>query len=100
MTANEYMSGIYAACGDKLMTEGLYSGKEGHLRLAREIGVALHDFDPKEQHDILLASYSCIYVRACFLRPVLDAKEWIKEMLKGKEKSASLFKYKNQDIEE
>lgn len=83
MTANEYMDNIFSACGDKLLApDSPWSGKEGHLRLAREIGHALCDFTEKEQSEIIKASYSKIYVRACLIKPLLDAKEWINEICK------------------
>ena len=60
-----------------LNPDSIYSGKEGHRRLAREVGYALNDFSEKEQKEILHSSYSSIYVIGCNLKPVLDAKEWI-----------------------
>jgi len=81
--AQDYMNRMYHACGTKLIEDGLYGGRDGHLRLAREIGASLPDFTPKEQKDIIAGSYSTIYVRACNLRPILDAKEWIGAMLVG-----------------
>jgi len=85
--AQEYMNRMYQACGTKLIEDGIYGGRDGHLRLAREIGVALNDFDPAGQAEIRSGSYSAIYVRGCSLKPILDAKEWISAMLKG-QKSA------------
>lgn len=83
-TATDYMDRMYAAVGTKLIGgRSPYSDKDGHLRLAREIGAALPDFPAKEQEEILKASYSRIYVRACSLRPRLDSKAWIKELKKG-----------------
>jgi hypothetical protein len=87
MTANEYMAKMRQACGVKLVHGGLYGGRDGHLRLAREIGYALNDFNDNQQRHILTSSYSVIYVRACFLNPTLDAKDWINEMIKGKRKA-------------
>lgn len=76
--AKEYMDNIRSAAGTKLIeAEGLYSGKNGHIRFAREVGYALNDFDEKGQREILHDSYSAIYVRACFLKPILNANEWI-----------------------
>jgi len=77
------MYNIYKACGVQLISNGLYSGREGHLRLAREIGYALRDFSREEQTEIIKSSYSTIYVRACFLKPILDAKDWIGEIIKA-----------------
>lgn len=82
--SNEYMRGIKEACGTELIEpEGLYCGREGHLRLARECGYALNDFTEKEQDNILKSSYSTIYVIACHLKPILDAKEWIDGLTEG-----------------
>lgn len=79
MKAEEYMNNIRNAVGTKLIeSECLYSGKDGHIRFAREVGYALNDFGKKEQDEILHGSYSTVYVRACFLKPILDAGEWIK----------------------
>lgn len=66
-----------------LMEGGIYFGEEGHLRLARECGYALNDFDNNGQQAILHDSYGAIYVRICNLKPILDAKEWINAMRKG-----------------
>ena len=63
--------------------DSIYYGEEGHLRLARECGYALRDFDKAGQAHILHGSYSVIYVSGCSLRPILDAKEWMNEMRKG-----------------
>jgi hypothetical protein len=84
MTAHDYMSRILSAAGTKLIDGNpLYSGREGHLRLAREIGAALRDFSAKEQETIRSSSYSVIYVRSCYLQPILDARDWIAEIDKG-----------------
>lgn len=78
MTIKKYMNNIRNAAGTKLVeSDGLYSGREGHIRFAYEVGYALNDFGVKEQEEFLHSSYSNVYVRACFLNPILDAKEWI-----------------------
>ena len=64
--------------------DSIYYGKDGHLRLARECGYALNDFYETGQREILSGSYGMIYVIGCNLKPILDAKEWINEMGKGK----------------
>ena len=80
--ANSYLRNMRNAIGDKLVhPDSIYSGIEGHKRLAREIGLALNDFDKKGQEEILHGSYSTIYVVGCNLKPILDAKEWTREML-------------------
>ncbi len=82
--AKEYLNKMYLAIGDKLVNpDSIYSGKEGHLRLARETGYALSDFTEKGRDEVLKSSYSSIYVRGTNLKPILDAKEWTDEMLEG-----------------
>ena len=82
--AHKYMHAVSNAIGDKLINpDGIYYGREGHLRLARECGYALNDFQGKDRSDILHSSYSVIYVKGCNLKPLLSAKEWAEEMLKG-----------------
>lgn len=66
--------------GGLLEPEGIYAGIEGHRRFAREMGYALNDFDEKERKDILQDSFGMVYVTACHLRPLLDAKEWMSIM--------------------
>lgn len=81
--ANEYMQKMRGAIGSHLIDlNGVYTGKQGHLRLARECGYALNDFDKQGQEQILHSSYGGIYVIGCNLKPMLDAKEWIAEMRK------------------
>jgi hypothetical protein len=85
---NEYMNKMYVAIGDKLINpESIFSGRDGHLRMAREIGVALADFTEKEQRELFTSSYSSIYVRGCRFKPVLNNNEWIAEMRKGYDKA-------------
>ena len=85
--AAKYMSEMGRAVRPHLIApEGTWSGKDGHLRLARECGYALRDFDEPSQQYILQASYSTIYIVGCNLKPILDAKEWIAEMKKGMER--------------
>ena len=84
--ANEWMDKLYIACmrHGALLHGGSYSGKDNHIKFAHETGYALNDFSEEAQNEILHSSYSIIYVRACNLRPLLNAKEWISEMLIGK----------------
>lgn len=78
MTVKEYMDNIRNAAGIKLIeADSLYSGRDGHIRFAHEVGYALNDFNVKEREELLHSSYSNIYIRACFLKPILDAREWI-----------------------
>lgn len=83
ITVKEYLSGMQSAVkknGLLIKPDTIYSGIEGHRRLAREIGFALNDFNKKDQEEILHKSYSTIYVIGCNLKPLLDAKEWISIM--------------------
>lgn len=81
MTANEYLTRMNAAVGTALIIPGgIYSGREGHERFARECGYALNDFDEHERKEIMSASYGKLYVKHCNLKPILDAKEWIEAM--------------------
>lgn len=76
MSVLEYMDGVRnAATAHFSNPESIYCGREGHLRLTRECGYALNDFEEKDRRELLSASYSTIYVRACNLKPILDAKE-------------------------
>lgn len=86
LTPETYLDNLFRALGTKLIDgRPLYSHKEGHLRFARETGYALNDFDEKQQRDILSRIYS-LYVKACSLKPILNAKELITEMKLGKER--------------
>lgn len=81
--AREYLNSLKNAIGDHLVNpNSIYYGKEGNLRLARECGHALNDFNKEGQQEILHSSYGAIYVIGCNLKPILDAKEWISEMSK------------------
>lgn len=83
--AEVFMSKMREAVGVHLINpDSIYYGKDGHLRFARECGVALNDFDEAGQKEILSSSYGMIYVIGCKLKPILDAKEWTSEMEKGK----------------
>ena len=78
MTTREYMDNIRNATGTKLIeSDSLYFGREGHIRFAHEVGYALNDFDVKGQEELIHSSYSNVYIRACFLKPILYAGEWI-----------------------
>lgn len=81
--AREYLNKMRNAIGDKLINQNsVYYGKDGNLRLARECGYALNDFNTEGQQEILHSSYGSIYVIGCNLKPLLNAKEWINEMSK------------------
>ena len=89
--AKRYLSLMAEAIGTKLIDgHALYSGIEGHKRIAREIGIALGDFCEIGQKEILSSSYSAIYVKCCALKPLMDAKDWCAEMKTGFEKRLAL----------
>lgn len=81
--ANNYIREMRNAIGNKLIKSGIYEGREGHLKLAREIGYALTDFNDEEIKHIKGLSYGSIYVICCNLKPILDAKEWIEGLTEG-----------------
>ena len=92
--ANEYMAKMGSVVGRHLNDpDSIYYGKDGHLRLARECGYALNDFDETGQREILSGSYEMVYVTGCVLKPILDAKEWVEEM--KKEKRGGYYEQKN-----
>jgi len=82
MTAKYYLQLMSNACNGWFVRIGR-NDREEHLRLAREVGGSLSEFNTKEQKEILSSSYGMIYIKACLLKPVLDAKEWVAEMLVG-----------------
>ena len=69
--------------------DGIYAGKEGCLRLAREYAYGLLDYhDEKQIREDIQASYGVLCVRVYNLRPPVDAWEWVREIKKamGKER--------------
>lgn len=70
---------------------GLYQGKAGCMRLAREYGHALVDFrdDPVRVKEEVSSSYSVLCVRVYQLRPPVDAKEWNREIWASYERGRS-----------
>jgi hypothetical protein len=87
----EYCKTVYEAAMrnyQNLFTEdGIYHGKEGCLRLARDYGTGLADMPPEAAKDDLHSSYSVLCVRAYLLRPPIDAKEWANEAQKAMERA-------------
>lgn len=78
---------------------GIYEGKNGCLRLSREYGCGLADFETqKEVDNDISSSYSVLCVRAYMLKPLVDAKEWVEEIYKGFKKAKSYRKQKNDFI--
>lgn len=85
ISAKEYISNLYEA----LMIYkgrngyGAYEGREGCLRLAREFGYGLKDYNEKERKEALQASYGMICVRFYDLKPPISAKQWNAEIMKS-----------------
>lgn len=81
----EYMSKISRAAARHCVEGGLYAGKDGCLRLAREVGYALPDFSTRkgDLFDMMSRTYSGICVIAYNLNPPIDAKKWNNEMVKA-----------------
>lgn len=83
--AREYLFQMRSAVGKRLgNAQWIYRGREGHLRFARECGFALNDFNASGQKEIMMNSYSTIYVTGCDLKPILSAKEWKAGLISGK----------------
>lgn len=79
---DKFMNNVCNAVGTMLIDGNIvYSGVNGHKRFAREFGVALYNFDKEEQQELIKCSYDKIYVKSCFLKPILSAKEWTKEVI-------------------
>ena len=80
--AKKYLDNMDNAIGTLLIEpDGVYSGREGHERFARECGYALNDFDESDRTEIASASYGKLYVKHCNLKPIFDAKQWIGIMM-------------------
>lgn len=85
ISAQQYTDNLLNALGTYLNNNqgyGLYEGKEGCLRLAREYGFGLKDYEEKERISMTKNSYSCLCVRFYNLKPPVSAKEWISEINK------------------
>ncbi|MGL4572742.1 MAG: hypothetical protein ACRCVJ_16955 [Clostridium sp.] len=57
-------------------TTEIYKWKEGALKLAKEVGVGLRDYNTKHQDEIVLKSYEIICVRFYQLNPPIRLNEW------------------------
>lgn len=66
-------------CADE---NGLYHGREGALRLARECGPAIPCFHKYGEKNIG-ATYGAICVIAYNLKPPIDADEWLNALREG-----------------
>ena len=77
-TAKQYTEDLFQALqlNYENTIKGIYEGKKGALRLAQEYGYGLKDYDKKERKDAIQSSYSILCVRAYYLKPPIDEKEW------------------------
>lgn len=77
-----YMQRVVNAAGRHCLgKDGLYQGREGAKRFARECGPALLDFDNPES--LISSTYGGICVRAYGLKPPIDAGEWVDNLRLG-----------------
>lgn len=82
---NYYMGSVSRAARHLCRDGGIYAGREGAERFAREVGYAVEDY-AKIGDDAVRGSYSGICVIAYDLKPPVDAKDWIKWVNEGWEK--------------
>jgi hypothetical protein len=83
-TAKEYTDKMYnVLMGNRQNLMSIYEGKNGALRLAREYGYGLNDFTEKERKDIIGSTYGALCVRFYNLKPPIDAKQWVTEIIKS-----------------
>lgn len=85
---NHYMSSIaHAAMGHCIPEDGLYYGRDGCHRLARECGAAYVDFANMglDVPQLMSATYSGICVIAYGLNPPVNAPTWLKWLREGYE---------------
>lgn len=68
-------------------TRELYEGKEGALRLAREIGYGLADFTVEERNKTVGSLYGIFAVKWYNLKPTVDSKEFFSAMAEGLDKA-------------
>ena len=83
---SDYMQRVVSAAGRHcLEQDGIYRGKDGAMRFARECGYALPDFE--NPASLVSSTYSGICVKAYYLRPPIDAKVWNKNIMIGMERA-------------
>ena len=80
MTVAEYISLMKQGLPRHFAPGQVYHGKEGALRLAREVGRGLADFPEDEVKKIMGTLYSDLLVRFTFGHVPIDAKPWVEEI--------------------
>lgn len=83
MNAKKYLYKVREALSISLGQSNLYRGRDGALRLAREIGYCLKDYPDEEAYQAFRDSYTYVCVMGYNRRPPVDKKEWDREVLIG-----------------
>ena len=77
----DYIKMVADALAVSMSNSNIYDGKDGALRLAREIGTCLRDSDEKEAQEYFDRSYNEVCVIGYGLKPPVDKLEWDSEVL-------------------
>ncbi|MCL9628273.1 hypothetical protein [Bacillus subtilis] len=80
-TYKNYLVNVKEALQTSLGQSNVYVGRDGSLRLAREIGFCLNDFNPAQARLALGDSYNLVCVMGYDLHPPLDKKDWDSEVI-------------------
>ncbi|MGG1104247.1 hypothetical protein ABES74_09290 [Bacillus subtilis] len=80
-TYKNYLVNVREALQTSLGQSNVYAGRDGALRLAREIGFCLNDFNPEQARLALSDSYNFVCVMGYDLQPPLDKKDWDSEVI-------------------
>ncbi|KTF59850.1 MULTISPECIES: hypothetical protein [Bacillus amyloliquefaciens group] len=80
-TYKNYLINVREALQTSLGQSNVYVGRDGALRLAREIGFCLNDFNPAQARLALGDSYNLVCVMGYDLQPPLDKKDWDSEVI-------------------
>lgn len=97
-----YMSGIgHAAMRHCTADGGLYSGEDGCLRLAREVGYALPDFStsPRDIQSMASSTYGAVCVIAYNLKPPVSARRWYTAVMEGADRALQYMADGKEQIE-
>ena len=78
----DYIKIVADALAVSMSNSNIYDGKDGALRLAREIGTCLRDSDEKEAQEYFDRSYNEVCVIGYRLKPPVDKREWDGEVLR------------------
>lgn len=82
-TVQTYVTAVRNAAKRHCIAEnGIYSGKNGALRLGREFGYGLGDFG-QVGYDEIQSTYPALCVISYDLKPPVDASEWIAAVREG-----------------